>query len=324
MPAIHMTLLLDGGPGVSAAGHYRLSVARKELLVECREMDGISSVAGSLAPVIPAGFVDPGNQANTHAQGYNLASTMQSISGFFGMSGAPVGNPPHFPGADFDTYWVRLKLNDMDLDVTYGNGAMKSRYKYSGTYMINSQSQGDGWLSIAYDNQLRSIDEDYAHELYRLGQGVSILANADNRHLMCSRFVKVALQGRKGTYDNLGNARISNSGFAIEVDGTGGDPETDYRFQGAAIFVNSISEESSALTWPDSLRWAVAHELGHLVINGRGMPPFNGAEHIETGLDNLMGQVAPSSFSSCKFHESEIIKTNFRQRASVDNASNNP
>jgi hypothetical protein len=91
------------------------------------------------------------------------------------------------------------------------------------------------------------------------------------------------------------------------------------------LFVNSISEESSALVFPDRIAWSFAHELGHLFILGRNtngsIAPFEGGEHISSGINNLMNG-PPASYSNCRFHESEITHTNLRQRASVNKTNN--
>ena len=130
---------------------------------------------------------------------------------------------------------------------------------------------------------------------------------------MCVSFIKLAIQGRRGRYLANGDVLEDNQTFAVEVDEAYQD---DYLRQGAALFVNSISEETSSSIFSDRLAFSFAHELAHLFIIGRNSPPFDGGEHILSGVDNLMN-VEPSAFSNCKFHESEITHTDLRQRASV-------
>ena len=62
---------------------------------------------------------------------------------------------------------------------------------------------------------------------------------------------------------------------------------------------------------------AVAHEIGHLFILGRSIPPFDGGEHIEEEINSLMGE-ATTEFMNVNFHEDEIKYTNLRQRASIN------
>ena len=77
---------LDGGPGITTPRHRRLSVAKKELLVECSVMDGIGSVSVSL--VIPeSDFEDEGNDANAFAQAFDVDERMASVADFFAKSG---------------------------------------------------------------------------------------------------------------------------------------------------------------------------------------------------------------------------------------------
>ncbi len=308
--------IFDGGPGTTPGGHKRLSVARKELLVECSEMDGISSVGTTLPPDPSNNFVDHGNQANAFAQGYSLSATMDAVSEFFGKE-VPPGFPGYFPGAILDTYWVRDQLDDIRSVVIYNSGIRHLAYKYSGPYIIHvAQSQAIGSLSITSDEILRIENHDRHSELYGGGEGVAILANNDNRNKLCGQFIKLAVEGRKGKIfnDNSANAVIGQA--AREQDESHEPARPTY--QGAAIFVNSYSEDSVWATqgsFSEQLAWAVAHELGHLFIHGRGIAPFDGGEHILNGTNNLMN--TPIDISNCNFHEYEIKYTNLPQRASI-------
>ena len=306
---------LDGGPETTSPDHHRLSVARKELLVECSEMDYIAWTTGTIT--VP-GFVDYGNDANAYAEKYTLTATMSDVASFFAREGVPSGNSPtYYSGAELDMWWVRDSLDDEADNLVYEDGSVHSIYKYSGRYKDQqSHLSRFGWLSIV-SNEVFKIENSFLHDVrYGGSQGVAILANNGNRHELCRHFVKLALQGRKGFVDNFGEYHAPHQGAAIEQDEFHEPNRPTY--QGSAVFVNSLSEESeltSIEVFESRLAYAVAHELGHLFILGRHVVPFDGGEHI-LGTNNVMG--GTESISNISFHQDELKRTNLRQRASIN------
>ena len=307
---------LDGGPNLNAPRHHRLSVARKDLLVECSEMDGIALTGGSLPPDTGSGFVDQGNDPNAYAQSYSLTSTMSHVSNFFSQDGPPTGsNPQYFPGAAIDTWWVKDKLNDIGY-VVYQNGAMGASHKYSGPYTdfqrdSNGNRERNGWLSIATDLILLSSDGIRHSELYGGGQGVAILANYQNRNTQCRNFVKLALQGRKGFKSSNGNFYAKSQEAAREQDERHEPDRPTY--QGAAIFVNSLAEErdlTSQAEFTNRLQISVAHELAHLFV-GNDENHFVGDGHLLSA--NVLGT---------SFVQDEIVAIKLRKRASINQDAN--
>jgi hypothetical protein len=149
---------LDGGPNCSTPAHRRLSVARKELLVECSEMEGIGWVGGSI--MVP-GFADPGNDANAFAQAYSLTATMSAVASFYAKEGPPSGgSPKYFPEAALDMWWVRDSLDDDANNVVYENGNVRSAYKYSGSFFDNQLiCSRQAWLSVAWDEIFKNQNE---------------------------------------------------------------------------------------------------------------------------------------------------------------------
>lgn len=316
--------LLDGGPGVGSFGHRRLSLSRKELLVECSEMEGIASAALRLPPGANANFTDQGNDPNAFAQGFSLTSTMSRISTFFAQEGPSIGNnPKYFPGASIDTWWVKDTLQDIGY-VVHENGAMGSTHKYSGPYK-DLQRPNDptrdrnGWLSIAADYVLKRSSPVMYRNYYGGneegdggGQGVAVLGNYGNRNTMCSHFIKLAIQGRKG-FKSLNGSFYANDGEAArEQDERSEDRATH---QGAAIFVNSLSEETDLLNqaaFEGRLEWSIAHEIAHLFVG-------NDDDHFD-GVGNVLSTNGGNGLSS--FVEDELANTKLRQRASINRDAN--
>jgi hypothetical protein len=325
---------LDGGPGVAHPQHRRLSVARKELLVECSVMEGISSTVGSLA-IPDSEFEDEGNDANVFAQVFDLDSSMAMVADFFAkeVTAGQHDGSEYFMGAAMDMWWVKDKLNDGANDLVLENGAAVSNYKYSGPYHdLQSNSDRNGWLSIYYNAELLNVDEELHDERYgEIRNGIGIMGNLSNRNQDCRQFIKVVFQGRKAQRNTFGNYIAMKNQAAREADEA---LEKSSKHQGAAIFVNSLSEESHAgQPWTNleafksRLDFSIAHELAHLFVIGRNrnpqpsggviaIHPFDPGEHIIIeGANNLMSNY--SSMNVIRFHEEEIQKTNLRLRASI-------
>ena len=280
---------LDGGPGITSPQHRRLSVARKELLVEVREMTG-----------------------TPFAQNYSLSEIMGAVSDFFGNDGPVVGNPGYFKGAILDTYWVRNALNDTETYVTYTDGTTRLAYKYTGTYIDQrTSSNWMGTLCVGWDHKLRGDDRDESDRIYGLTQaGLGILAHEGNRDLRCGHFVKLVMRGKKGEVLGNGAMRAPTGGTALEVDERW---DTRYNYQGAAIWVNSIAEGNYpplAVSFPDELAFAVAHELGHMIIDA-----VDDGEHWPEGINNLMN--VPVGLSNTLLIKDEIEHISLCKRASV-------
>jgi hypothetical protein len=313
LPALveYRGFFLDGGPRTTVPNHHRLSVAVKELLVECSEMPGIASTTLRLPP--EGAFTDQGNDPNANAQGYSLTDRMSAVSTFFNKQGPATGNnPKHYPGAALDTWWVKDTLNDMGY-VVYENGAMGTTHKYSGPYKDlqrpnDSTRDRIGWLSIASDHNLAISDPESFSNLYGGnqqgnggGQGVAVLGIYGNRNNQCAHFIKLAVQGR--------NEAAREQDERLEIRKT---------HQGAAIFVNSLSEEPDLVnqaTFEGRLEWSIAHELAHLFVG-------NDDDHFD-GVGNVLSTSLGAGLSS--FVEEEIANTKLRQRASINrDANGNP
>jgi hypothetical protein len=320
---------LDGGPEPGAPRHRRLSSARKDLLVECSEMEGIGNTGGSL---LMPGFTDPGNDANGFAQAYSLGTVMEKVVAFYASEGPPIqSGADYFPGAAIDMWWVRDTLDDDAANIVYENGSVRSAYKYSGSfYDTQITGQRQAWLSIYYDNELWLQNQLGHDQMYGANaSGVGIMANLANRNTHCRHFTKLALQGRKGQRNAFGEFVAVANQAAREVD-EALNPSAPH--QGSAIFVNSLSEErKNGQSWAShevfmsKLFNSVAHEVAHLFVIGRNrdvatgglLPilPFDGGEHI-AGSGNLLG--GASTVNGIRFHEEEIRKIHLRARASIN------
>jgi hypothetical protein len=307
--------ILDGGPDVPAHKHKRLSIARKELLVECSEMDGIRDVGSGQWP-------NPGNQANSLAQGYDLTATMEKVSWFYRNEQV---------GGVMDLYWVRDRLVDEGPVVVYQDWTWRpSAYRHEGDYYVVGQAATvNGWLSIALDRRLEIESPTRSLQLYGTRgsdpnnptapkhPAVGVMSQNDNRNLACSDFLRVAFQGRRGWVDVAGDFNKAQGGFAEGF----GEAHPNPAQRGAHVFVNSMSEESPYTTaqFFGKLTWSVAHELGHLFIIGQQDPPMDIFDHTTTNGFAIPGVLMGESLSldACMFHEKEIQYTNLPDRASI-------
>lgn len=91
--------------------------------------------------------------------------------------------------------------------------------------------------------------------------------------------------------------------------------ENRQHYQGAAIFVNSLSEESDLVTqsaFQGRLEWSIAHELAHLIVG-------NDDDHFD-GSGIVLSKTREVGLS--KFVEDELANTKLRQRASINRDAN--
>jgi len=274
-------------------------------------MEGIASTTLRLPP--GDSFSDQGNDPNTFAQEYTLNAPMSQVAAFFAKEGPATGNnPKYFPGAVIDMWWVKDKLNDTGY-VVYEDGAMRSTHKYSGPYTDNQKNNAvrNGWLSIASDQVLRTQDLLAHKNLYGGGEGVAVLAHYNNRNAQCRDFIKLALQGRKGFKGNDDVFYTKFEEAAREQDERGELERPTY--QGSAMFVNSLSEESvvtSQAAFAALLENSIAHELAHLFI-------VNDGNHF-AGNNNVLSVNGGTSLPKASFVQDEITNTKLRQRASIN------
>jgi hypothetical protein len=302
--------LLDGGPAGAGFAFRRLSIARKELLVECSEMEGIRTVGGD------GDAQGTGNQACTNAQQFLLATTMESVAGFFGDPGV---------GFEMDLHWVRDPLNDTTGLVIYGDGSERPAYKHTGKYIDEHEPEAeprDGWLSVVHDTRL--IYEGNSQVWQNFYLGLSISAQNGNRNPACDDFVKLLVMGRKGKVRNDGCMVAWRDGSESEARDENSGENMGFQRHGAWIFVNSLAEK---LEWPtpahflDSVASAIAHELGHLVIRGSNHPPMTASDHLvdEIGMPlpgYLMGPA--NGLTGLAAHPVELGHLNLRHRASIN------
>ncbi len=296
--------ILDGGPDVPAHKHKRLSLARKELLVECSEMDGIRDVGTGQLP-------NPGNQANLLAQGYDFTTTMDKVSWFYRQKEV---------GGVMDLYWVRDTLIDTGHPIQYADGQSRpAAYRHEGvsTYEYDRSKTFTGWLSITLDLKLLRENRQQFDKMFG---GVGVLSQNGNRNPKCYDFLRLCLRGRRGKFTDKGDFVLDQGAEFAEAFGenTGVSDEQE----GAHLFVNSISEEKAytANDFFGKFSWAAAHEIGHLYIIGQDDFPLNKDDHIESAprvaIPGFLMGVA-TSLDNCEFHEKEIQYSNLPQRAST-------
>jgi len=257
-------------PDEHHGGHLRLSAARKELLVQVNEMGNID---------------DPKrNRANAAAEKYTRTKTMSGIAEFF-------SHPER--GAEIDLYWCYLPA-ELGPAVIYADGTSRERaYYYEGPMtrrvLDGPNEQLAGGAFIESDSKLRSKDEQEANRLF--GNYACLRAQRDAD---MEEFVKLLLVSRWGSMAHDGTVQVPAEGPAI----TRMHPGHPVLTQGSIVGVNGVSEEGphkavvgrhyTEPEFQNVLQWAVAHELGHLIIRVEAGEGWVGGGHV-AGVGFLMG-----------------------------------
>ena len=298
--------ILDGGPGITTPGqHKRLSIARKEMLVECSVEAGIVN-AGENTPALAA---------------FAVPAAMADVSAFYRE---PV------KGASIDLYWVEDDLIQPGPGIFYQGNAFhaKGAREWWGKCEyeriengVNTSIYGPGvpiwdeaWRSFApdaHDKFYKGVPE--THPISKLQQ--------DNRNPNLERFVKLLLPSRIGQL--RGGTKIVNGVAVIDPQmprWLGDESHSIGTFTGARIAVAAMADEGIGyqVYWdilhrhftPDEfnrlIRRVMAHELGHLIHNNH-----SGTEHGDTIMDDtnmVLSDGTVRELAKSQWHESEIIK----------------
>lgn len=270
--------ILDAGPGITSTEHRRLSIARKEALFQFLVMPQITD--GS----------NPGNCANTAAQGFDAAQRFQAVHAFY-KSKYPNG------GADLDCYMVKLPLipNASTL-VPYLDGTTRPAYLLDTKLNpIAGHTRPANALTYVYlDRRLFDKNEPLHNVIYGDLHTASDQAFAESRSAAeiiagpraLDRFTVCAFYNRFGFYSsaanwNLGVNELHKTSFSNHLPGgTLSIPMVEPApwKRGCQFAVNAISENPADQFSSGRMEYAIAHEIGHTLIWGRdaahpGSPP---------------------------------------------------
>ena len=328
--------ILDGGPGLDAPDHRRLSAARKELMVQAIETQGIATLSAN------------GEGSNwTALQNYSARNSLGLVSDFYRNKAK---------GGMIDIYWCVTPFNPtvQGNEITCLNNYVRPAYSITGkSVAVGSNVQPTpfvrGQFDVFDDRWLRREeggDPQLAISLYgqSTGHPRKLMAHGrDDKHL--GAFIKLGLFGRAAKVrneadpDNNTFAGGSGPGLGIwshtfeeapsrEVDArTAGEPDE----KGCYVFVSDLAEEHYKATLQEgrldpavlynqgefnsTLAYAIAHEVGHLLI----VQPA-GDEHGQRPACIMSASPAAKDLTSLVFGDGdgeETKRINLRGRESL-------
>jgi len=276
--------ILDIGNGVSAGQHKRLSVARKEVLLQLHHMPQIVDQSQ--------------NNANAAAHQFDLDARFQQVMEFY-LDPAD--------GADLDLYAVKISISDEGPSVVYADKSSRpSAYIWNGKLDQdeNTARPATGGSYIYHDEKLRSDFPVLHDDLYRAYlPGTSgrrnIFPRLRNHNL--PQFGLIAMFSRLGLIEEINEDDGENSvKFLVASENNWGNattnhgstvPDPVHEQRGVQLSVNSISEESLPPYTSEKLNevfdYSLAHEIGHMLIWSQH------GGHYGTGL-TLMSNVPPN------------------------------
>jgi len=175
---------LDGGPGLSAPLHQRLSVSRKEFLVEC-------SVEANLADPSKHG---EGTNANVIA-GFDFNATMGDVSDFYRDAAK---------GGMIDLYWVVDHIDMPGVPIDYqGHFPNRNSREWSGAIRYPKDPANNVYFDVqgvgipTFDHAYLKIDEIAHRAIYSYASGDNLLLQA-NKNPSLAKFGHIMLPGRIG------------------------------------------------------------------------------------------------------------------------------
>jgi hypothetical protein len=308
--------ILDHGPGITSTQHRRLSVSRKEALFQFLVMPQITD--GS----------NPGNCANTAAQGFDAADRFQVVHGFY-SSKYPGG------GADLDCYMVELPLiPDASKVVRYPDNTTRPAYLENAKLaQISGHTRPSNALTyIHYDERLYIEDPAKHNEIYSPDLKETPVENAFERARAAAEALKgpgtldhfavCAFYNRFGFYSkpanwNLGVFERSTTSFSNHLPlkpPTIPTADPSPRKRGCQFAVNAISEDPSNHFSNGQMDYTIAHEIGHTLIWARNSA--HPGSYPGLMADFPYGTVV-TSLSQFQIHSDVISLVDLRNRSSV-------
>ncbi len=306
--------ILDNGVAMNGQSHKRMSLARKELLVEVREEANMTQGQGPET-----------NQA--------VLATFDSTAAFEATRDFYLDQQQ---GAEIDLYWVELELEvpNEPFPAVPANGnqppaaARPNAHRWAGevsmaTFGAPNEYAGAGL--VYRDEQLAKSDEDEHDDLYGPGKDNPRLY-ALNRHPNLGDFVKVYFPSRLGwVHRNVAlqypQGILFTSGHSTNVKTNRGVSVEVACVADERIFFYNQNAHFSEQQFSQLLDYVVAHEVGHIITPD--MTGVQGHEHPGTG--RLMGHLNPVingdpiNLGTLTWGQGESIEgTNFRSRWSDD------
>ena len=342
---------LDGGPGIESPRHKRLSVSRKDLLVQTMEVADIASLQAN------------GQGSNWDAiKDYKLKDTMSEVSAFYRDT---------TKGGVIDLYWCRtvfdpvfrLENGDPAAPINYifldenqqetGRYTRNTHYAIEGTSLASLSWQEpkpkvSGRFSVYDDRWLRDQpsnaggDDLLADLVYgainnHTGHPRKFLAHGRDDDRLRD-FIKFGFWSREAVVrvtvddENLGThgrhilSHRHSIGPAREVDQR--QAVEDERERGAYVFAADVAEEyygpygkglaghHASDTFVKLLAYAAAHEIGHLLIT----EPLTGNEHSPPGNGIMSDEPTAKDLNVLRFNhgpDDEIRRFNLHGRISI-------
>jgi len=308
--------ILDGGPNLAHFGdHMRLSIARKELLVECSVEDGLTSAIKNGTGT---------NQSNF--AGFEVRDAMADVSSFY-------RDPDK--GAAIDLYWAEDVVVQPGELVDYTNPDFPNRvgWEWNGAvqYLENTPTQGTVTVTGAgvpiRDYLWRKIDQDKHDEFY--GSGLEKLQTV-NRNPALGAFVKLLLPTRTGYLQGGLSGQGSSAVIDVGVSRYLGEAieHSKGRPYGAHAFLAAISDEGISY-YKDTLnrhftgdefnrlaRRVIAHEVGHLIFGFDHTGIVSGDTLMDDSL-LVLPDGSVRDLSTSKWHDDEVSVINLPGRYSI-------
>lgn len=272
--------IVDYGVEMNGKSHKRLSLARKELLVESREEKNMA-----------AGQGPESNKAVLAA--FDVTKALEATRDFYLHKDM---------GAEIDLYWVELELKVpvVAFPAVPANGphpealARDNAYRWSGKVQMPNFSPTtplapsyDGAGLVYRDAQLVAGDGNKHTEIYGFGSQDRPKLYELNRDKNLVDFVKLYLPSRLGPVVR----RLTYPAGRLETSNHSSATSTGASIQLASVaderkFSYHLAEHFTAAEFVKLLDFIVAHEIGHLPTPDLG--PASGG-HEDPGVGMLMG-----------------------------------
>jgi len=259
-----------------------------------------------------------GPAANTNAlSAFNVDNIMQSVAQLY-------AHPTK--GAGIDLYWVKRPLAPPALGgpIDYGNGTGRpNAFSYTGEMFYEPvppvyPNNLTGAAQIVDDLPLLNILKLPAYrQLFRGEDEIFKSEIANNRDPSLKGFIPVLFKARAAMIEARdGNTYAFRSNARAYTEDVPNDPDS-VKKQGAIILTTNVSEENpfaygqqhySQADFISYLAWAVAHEIGHLLM-GKGNADHSPGSGVLMGGRTLIGSTTAQS--------GEMSKMNLKMRKGV-------
>jgi hypothetical protein len=307
--------VVDRGPKNFNGGHVRISLAKKELLVEVSEMPGIqSSISAGENPGVT----------------YSLSGIISSVMELYCRSTG---------GAGIDVYWAKDAVVvgepiDYNEDGVFNpdEGDRQDAYCWTGSVYKKTNDVercvNGGGAFVETDYKLVGTNRTKFDRIFRMRPGGSIGACFQlekNRNSALEKFAKLLLVTRRGIMNGPKEPEHPLGWCSITENNAIAPVTSDFRGDGAYISVTGIAEEGpyrvgdpnnlnySTEEYLNVLHFCVAHELCHLLVG-----PIHPGELISTALMNNIEPVSRNGISITQLADQEMIHINVSHKRSVE------